>query len=48
MKPLRIYWLMHSSYVTKVFQISYGFSDRCLLWVVNGRLYDFLFIKIIA
>lgn len=46
MKPIKLFWIIHSSYVIKIAQVSYGFTDRCLFWSVNGKLMDLFFIKI--
>jgi len=43
---IKIYWLTWSQTVQKVFYIHTGFNDYSLLWVVNGKIYDILFIKL--
>lgn len=46
MKLPKIFWFLKSYYTFKLIHIHTGFNDRSLLWVVNNRIYDFLFIKI--
>jgi len=43
---IRLYPILYSWYVIKICYIHTGYDDRCLLWLVNGKLMDFLFIKI--
>jgi hypothetical protein len=43
---LRIYPLAYSRYVFKLLYLHFGFDDRCLLWIVGGKVKDILFIKI--
>lgn len=35
-----------TKYVQRICYIHLGFDDRSLLWVVDGKVYDLLFIKI--
>jgi len=41
-----IFWLIKKGVVFKLIHVHYGFGDRCLIWIVNKKIYDILFIKI--
>lgn len=41
-----IYFIILSHKVFRLFYIQYKFEDRSLIWIVNGRIKDILFIKL--
>jgi hypothetical protein len=43
---VRLYWVVISRRVIKLCYIHTGYDDRCLLWIVNGKLMDLLWIKL--
>lgn len=43
---IKIYFLIFSKSTFRLFYIHTGFNDISLIWIVNRKVYDLLFIKL--
>ena len=46
MKLPVIYWYINKGILFRFFHIHTGFNDYSLLWIVDGKIIDLLFIRI--